>query len=107
MKPTPKLSFLALIAACFLSTGLAASVETGQPAPDFTLTDTKGVEHQLSDFAGKVVVLEWTNHQCPFVVKHYADGHMQALQKKVTGEGDIWLQVVSSAEGKQGYVTAD
>lgn len=81
--------------------------KVGSPAPEFTLTDTKGTSHDLTDFRGKWVVLEWTNHQCPFVVKHYKNGDMQNLQKWATGKGAIWLSIVSSAEGKQGYVTAD
>lgn len=86
---------------------LSASIESGQAAPDFTLKDSTGLEHSLSDFAGKFVVLEWTNHKCPFVVKHYQEGHMQALQRSLGEEGVIWLQIVSSAEGKQGYLTAE
>ncbi len=85
---------------------LHATVETGSPAPEFTLLDSTGVEHNLSDFKGKYVVLEWTNHQCPFVKKFYANGDMQSLQKKMTKKGVIWLQILSSAEGKQGYLTA-
>jgi peroxiredoxin len=87
-----------------LSTAAYAGVETGAEAPDFTLTDTTGTEHSLSDFGGKYVVLEWTNHQCPFVVKHYSEGHMQALQEQMTGKDVVWLQVISSAPGKQGYL---
>ncbi|MFW6218284.1 MAG: thioredoxin family protein [Verrucomicrobiota bacterium] len=86
------------------SVGYAAGVETGSKAPGFTLTDTTGAEHSLSDFEGKFVVLEWTNHQCPFVVKHYSQGHMQALQKEMTEDGVVWLQVISSVPGKQGYL---
>lgn len=89
-----------------LSLGLHASVDTGKPAPKFTLQDSTGVEHSLSDFKGKYVVLEWTNHQCPFVKKFYANGAMQSLQKEMTQKGVVWLQVLSSAEGKQGYLTA-
>jgi len=84
---------------------LPAAVETGSQAPDFTLTDTAGETHTLSDYQGKYVVLEWTNHQCPFVVKHYSSGNMQSLQEDLTGQDVVWLQVVSSAEGKQGSVT--
>jgi hypothetical protein len=84
-----------------------AAVDTGAQAPDFTLTDTTGTEHSLSDFEGQFVVLEWTNHLCPFVVKHYSEGDMQALQKEMTDEGVVWLQIISSAEGKQGYLTAE
>lgn len=96
----------ALIFTLFMAAAAAfASVETGSKAPDFTLTDTKGVSHNLSDFAGKYVILEWTNHQCPFVVKHYKNGDMQALQKEMTEEGAVWLQIVSSAPGKQGHIS--
>lgn len=83
----------------------SAGVLTGSPAPDFTLTDTKGVSHSLSDFKGKFVVLEWTNHLCPVVAKHYSKGGMQATQKMLTDDGVIWLQIVSSAKGKQGHIT--
>jgi len=85
---------------------LNANVETGEAAPDFALSDTAAVTHSLSDYKGQYVVLEWTNHQCPFVRKHYKNGDMQALQKAYTEKGIVWLQIVSSAKGKQGYVTA-
>jgi peroxiredoxin len=55
----------------------------GDAAPDFTLTDSNGKSHALSDFKGKTVVLEWTNHDCPFVKKHYESNNMQSLQKKI------------------------
>lgn len=86
---------------------LNARVDTGSPAPQFTLADTTGTEHSLSDFKGSYVVLEWTNHQCPFVKKYYDEGHMQALQEKMTGENVVWLQVLSSAPGKQGHLNAE
>ena len=98
------------IASFFLAGSLAvapllhAGVVAGAAAPDFTLTDTTGVTHSLSDFKGKYVILEWTNHQCPFVVKHYKNGDMQALQKAMTDDGAVWLQILSSAEGKQGHL---
>jgi len=88
-----------------LSTAAHAGVATGAEAPAFTLTDTTGTEHSLSDFEGKYVVLEWTNHQCPFVVKHYKEGHMQALQKEMTEKGVVWLTINSSAPGKQGHLS--
>jgi len=80
-----------------------AGVETGSEAPDFTLVDTNGAEHSLSDFEGKFVVLEWLNHGCPFVVRHYNSGNIPSLQKKYTDEGVVWLSIVSSAPGKQGH----
>ena len=96
-----------LLAGFLLSSmALNASVETGASAPEFTLSDSTGTEHNLSDFKGKYVVLEWTNHQCPFVKKFYANDDMQSLQKEMTGKDVIWLQVLSSAEGKQGHLTA-
>jgi len=76
--------------------------KVGEKAPQFTLVDANGVEHKLSDFAGKYVVLEWVNYDCPFVKKHYESENMQNLQREFTKKGVIWLAVCSSAEGKQG-----
>ena len=78
----------------------------GSPAPAFTLTDTKGKQHNLADFKGKYVVLEWVNLGCPFVKKHYESGNMQATQKKAVEKGVVWLSVCSSADGKQGHMAA-
>lgn len=79
--------------------------QIGAKAPDFTLTDVHGKTHNLSDFKDKIVVLEWINHGCPFVVKHYKSGNMQKLQETYTGKGVVWLAICSSAKGKQGYMT--
>jgi peroxiredoxin len=84
-----------------------AAVELGKPAPDFIGVDSHGQTRMLSDLKGRTVVLEWTNHGCPFVRKHYGSGNMQALQKKYTDQGVVWLSIVSSAEGKQGNVTPE
>lgn len=89
------------------STPAAASVTVGQKAPDFTLPAASGDSVKLSSYAGKIVVLEWHNKGCPFVKKHYGSGNMQALQKEYTGKDVVWLTVNSSAEGKQGYETAE
>ncbi|HMO03035.1 MAG TPA: thioredoxin family protein [Kiritimatiellia bacterium] len=97
----------ALIAALTGIGSYAEDLAIGAAAPEFTLTDTKGVSHNLSDFKGKFVVLEWVNHGCPFVVKHYSGGNMQGLQKEFTDKGVVWLSVCSSAEGKQGYMSND
>ena len=86
--------------------GARAQAAVGSPAPGFTLTDTQGVTHHLSDYTGKVVVLEWTNPDCPFVKKHYGVKNMQALQAKYTAQGVVWLSICSSAPGKQGNYTA-
>lgn len=71
-------------------------------APEFTLKDSKGVSHNLSDFKGKYVVLEWINYDCPFVKKHYESNNMQSLQKEYTSKGVVWLSICSSSPGKQG-----
>ncbi len=88
-----------------LSTGASAALQVGQPAPIFTGVDTAGKTHALSDFLGKVVVLEWTNHDCPYVRKHYDAGNMQAQQREATEDGVVWLSVISSSPGKQGHVS--
>lgn len=77
--------------------------EVGKAAPDFSLVSTTGKKVSLSQFKGKLVVLEWLNHGCPFVKKHYRSMNMQALQKKYTAKGVVWLSVVSSAPGRQGF----
>jgi peroxiredoxin len=91
-----------------LSAGAAlAGIEVGQPAPDFSLSDTNGQAHQLSQYKGKWVVLEWYNPDCPFVRKHYGAGNMQALQKEFTAKGVVWLSIDSSAPGQEGNYPAD
>jgi peroxiredoxin len=82
----------------------AAQARIGAPAPGFTLTDSTGKTVSLADFKGKTVVLEWTNHDCPYVRKHYGGNAMQALQKKWTAQGVTWLTLISSEPGSQGYV---
>jgi len=79
----------------------------GQPAPDWTVSDTNGTAQSLSKYLGKVVVLEWTNNHCPFVQKQYRTGNMQSLQKFAKENGVIWFSVVSSAPGAPGYITAE
>ena len=85
--------------------GPAAAARPGMPAPAFSAPDIAGKTVNLSDYAGKIVILEWTNDGCPFVGKHYNSGNMQALQRRYTGEGDAWLTIASSAPGEQGYAT--
>ena len=82
------------------------AVRVGEPAPNFTATDSNGQTHSLAEYKGKFVVLEWHNNGCPFTQKHYESGNMQRLQKEWVQKGVIWLTVISSAPGTQGYVTA-
>jgi peroxiredoxin len=85
-----------------------AAVDTGAPAPAFTLKDLAGNTHNLADYKGKTVVLEWVNYDCPFVKKHYGSNNMQQLQRKYTAKGVVWLAISSSAPGKEGnYNVAD
>jgi peroxiredoxin len=81
-----------------------AAPQIGQPAPDFTGTDSKGNPVRLSQYRGKIVVLEWTNADCPYTRKHYTSGNMQSVQALAQKNGVVWLTVISSAPGKQGYV---
>ncbi|MHC4547481.1 MAG: thioredoxin family protein [Planctomycetota bacterium] len=76
-------------------------------APAFTLTDFLGKKHSLKDYRGKWVVLEWINHDCPFVKARYRAGVFPQLQKKYTGKGVVWLSICSSAPGKQGHFTPE
>ena len=96
---------LALCAVLGLASG-AYAARVGDAAPDFSGTDTHGQTHKLTDYKGKFVVLEWTNNGCPYTQKHYVSGNMQALQKQWTGKGVVWLTILSSAPGQQGYMTA-
>lgn len=84
-----------------------AAISVPSVAPDFTLPSSTGKEVSLNDFKGKFVVLEWWNHQCPYVRKHYDSGNMQKTQKELAEKGVVWLTIVSSKEGAQGYVTAE
>lgn len=104
-KSISKIIASALAGLILTSAAALAAVEIGASAPEFTLTDTNGKSHNLSDFKGKFVVLEWTNHACPFVVKHYAPGAMQALQKDYTSKGAIWLTISSTNTSHQDYQT--
>jgi peroxiredoxin len=91
----------ALMSPAHAATNSIAAV--GQAAPDFSAVDTAGKTHKLSDFKGKLVVLEWTNPGCPFVQKHYS-GNMQALQKEFTGKGVVWLSVNSTERDSGDYL---
>ncbi|MDL5045807.1 thioredoxin family protein [Oscillatoria amoena NRMC-F 0135] len=108
---TMKKSLFTILSAALVTalgfTAAQAEVKVGQPAPDFTLTDTSGKSHKLSDFKGKYVVLEWLNHGCPFVVAQYKPGLMQASQEKVTGMGGVWLSINSTNETHKDYLSPE
>ncbi len=93
-----------LIAGVLMTATAHAAPEVGKPAPDFSAVDSNGKTVKLSGFRGKIVVLEWTNDGCPYVKKHYGSGNMQNLQKDASAKGAVWLTIISSAPGKQGYV---
>jgi len=84
-----------------------AFIEIDSEAPNFELTDTYGDKVSLESFKGKKVVLEWTNHGCPFVAKHYKTKNMQSTQELAKSEDVVWLSIISSAPGTQGYVTKE
>lgn len=95
-----------LTAAALIASRAQATPVVGTTAPDFAGVDTAGQSWDLSDLSGQIVILEWTNHDCPYVRKHYDTGNMQSLQTDAIADGAVWLTVISSAPGKQGYVTA-
>jgi peroxiredoxin len=95
-----------VLAALLAAAAVAFAVRVGETAPDFTGTDSNGKTQKLSEYRGKYVVLEWTNNGCPYTQKHYESGNMQALQKEWTAKGVVWLTILSSASGQQGYMTA-
>ena len=103
MKKFITLTFLIFYFSQFLS----GFVKNEESAPEFKLSDSYGNKISLSSFIGKKVVLEWTNHGCPYVAKHYETGNMQSTQEFAKEEEIIWLSIISSAPGTQGYVSSD
>ena len=75
-----------------------------EQAPSFSGINSDGKQINLSDFIGQPVILEWTNHECPYVAKHYSERNMQNLQKRSQDEGFVWLSIISSTPGDQGHV---
>ena len=98
---------LAFCAFIMAAPAVAATPQIGEEAPNFTVVNSNGQNVSLTDFKGKVVVLEWTNHGCPYVQKHYETHNMQGLQRKYRDQDVIWLSIISSAEGRQGHVTGE
>ncbi len=98
---------VAMVAALCAAATMARAAEVGQPAPQFATKDCCGADVKLSDFKGKIVVLEWFNPNCPYVKKFYDVGQMQKLQETYTGKGVAWLQVVSYGAGKSPFPGMD
>ncbi len=102
-------TFFKFISIIYILSFAASSqaVTVGESAPDFKVRDVEGEEVTLSGQKEKIVVLEWTNHKCPFVRKQYDSNSMQAMQKKYTEAGVVWISVNSSGEGREGHFISD
>jgi peroxiredoxin len=101
-------SFLIAVTAFATGSLFAADIPpVGSAAPDFSVPDTTGKPHALSQYKGKYVVLEWFNPECPFVKKHYGSGNMQKLQQEFTSKGVVWLTIDSNAAGTEGNLTPE
>ncbi len=98
-----KMLFSLLICLSFASP--LRALDIGATAPDFSLLSCDGKTVKLSDYKGRIVVLEWFNLGCPFVVKHYKGGDMQALQKEYTQRDVIWLTINSTHPNHQNFLT--
>ena len=96
-----------IILIIFFAMNIFSLAKVGETAPNFSLINQDNRNISLEEFRGKKVVLEWTNHECPFVKRHYETGNMQKLQKELVEDDVIWLSIVSSAKGKQGYIDQD
>lgn len=99
-----KIKILSLLLLSLLAT---TSVKNGDTAPSFTLLNQDNKTVSLDEFNGKKIILEWTNHDCPFVKRHYDTTNMQTIQKDMTDNEIVWLSIISSAEGKQGHVSKE
>src|SRR5207247_5461036 len=107
MNMKTKLLLSALTCLASIALFAADSPPVGSAAPDFSVADSKGKTHSLSQYKGKYVVLEWFNPDCPFVKKHYGGGNMQKLQEQYTGKGVVWLTIDSNAPGFEGNLTPE
>ena len=88
-----------------LADNLLSHIDPGAKAPDFAAPGADGRIHHLSDYVGKIVVLEWTSPACPYTGMKYQDGAMQALQKRAGAEGAVWIAIDTAAPGRPGYLT--
>jgi hypothetical protein len=98
--------FALVFALATASAHAAGPFKVGDILPaDIKATDQNGKTHTLGEARGHPLVLEWINYGCPFSRKHYDSGNMQNLQAKYTAKGVVWFSVISSAPGKQGYLS--
>ena len=99
-------ALLSIALSCAASVALATA-EVGKPAPEFTATDINGNTIKLSDYKGKIVVLEAYNLDCPFCANHFKTGAMQELQADLTAKGVVWLMVNSVNPNHSSYRTPE
>lgn len=100
-----RLTFALFLFFAAMTTAPAIALTIGQPAPDFALPDLQGKTLKLSDYAGRFVVLEWVNPECPFVKKHYNSANMPALQKEASARNVVWLSINSTHPGHSEFKT--
>jgi peroxiredoxin len=102
--------FSLVIGLALLPGALGAQGQTpavGDPAPDFQLTCLDGNSHSLSEYKGKIIVLEWTNPGCPVVQRHYKEALMPVLQKECLDKGVVWLVINSTNPGHANFRPAE
>ncbi len=94
----------------FMAHALSAEIilqnpKVNEKAPLFSAVNSYGEKINLADFQGQPVILEWSNHECPYVARHYEEENMQSVQKMAQEEGFVWLTIISSTPGEQGHVS--
>jgi len=80
-----------------------AAAQVSKPAPDFTAADINGKTQKLSDYKGKMIVLEAYNLDCPFCANHFKSGAMQELQQWAVSKDVVWLLVNSAGQHSGSY----
>ena len=105
MRKVFNLSMLLMMSSSLMSAEIILqNPDVDEQAPSFSGINSYGKQINLSDFIGQPVILEWTNHECPYVAKHYSENNMQNVQKRAQDEGFVWLSIISSTPGDQGHV---
>ena len=105
MRRVLNLSMLLMMSSSLMSAEIILqNPNVDEQAPSFSGINSYGDQINLSDFIGQPVILEWTNHECPYVAKHYSENNMQDVQKRAQDEGFVWLSIISSTPGDQGHV---